>query len=426
MGRDGLARALAETRSLYVSACAAEIGALPAMLADSGAHDAVITGIFSPLVNQVSLADADRNLRVRAFLLTRALKADMARGLVEFHPWRYGVIDRWFAQPDLFDTALVMLSPPDANGMCSMGVQADFFPGFHHQVNRVIGFINPQMPDTAGHRRIALSALAGVIEHDAPLPELANRPADAASTTIAQAVACLVPDGATVQIGTGQIPSEVLARLAGHRGLRIHTGIIDDNILALEASGALTHDVPIITGTAIGTRRLYDALTDHSRFQLKPVSYTHRHANIAVAEKFTAINSVLQVDLFGQVSGEAIGGRIAATPGGLPDFARAAADSLGGQSIIAVRARGELGKQDGIVPIIDNPAIITNGSVDADVVVSEFGTARLRGLSFEARAQAMIAISPPEQRDGLEQEWRTMRSRLFAGSRLQVASRIAV
>ena len=59
-------------------------------------------------------------------------------------------------------------------------------------------------------------------------------------------------------------------------------------------------------------------------------------------------------------------------------------------------------------------------------MVSEFGTARLRGLSFEARAQAMIAIAPPEQRDGLEQEWRTMRSRLFAGSRLQVASRIAV
>lgn len=404
---------LAGARSLYVSACAAEIPGLPGILRASGVRDAIVTGVFSPLVNHRSYADADLGLSVRAFLLTRALKDDAARGLVHFCPWRYSAIDRWITGPGRFDAALVMLSPPDADGTCSVGVQADFFPSFQGQVPRVIAFINPNMPDTAGHRRIRYDALAAVVDCDIPLLEMEGRAANGASVTIARSIADIVPNGATVQLGTGQLPSEVLAQLASHRHLRVHTGIVDDNILRLEEAGALSRDAPIVTGTAIGTRRLYDALSDRRRFALRPVAFTHDYTRIGLTERFMAINSVLQVDLYGQVSGEAIGGRIAATPGGLPDFARAAQASAGGRSIIAVRAEGEGGRHPGIVPLIDDPAIITNGGVDADVVVTEFGIADVRGLSMDARAQAIIAIAAPAARDALEEAWRRMRQRFF-------------
>jgi hypothetical protein len=43
-----------------------------------------------------------------------------------------------------------MLFPPDASGMCSLGVQADFLRRFHWNVERIIGFINPALPRTRG------------------------------------------------------------------------------------------------------------------------------------------------------------------------------------------------------------------------------------------------------------------------------------
>lgn len=407
---------LAETRSLYVSACAAEIVELPDMLEDWGLRDATITGLFSPLVNQRSYADAERGLRVRTFLLTRALKQDVARGLVDFCPWRYRMIDRWMQEPGRFDTAIVMLSPPDGNGMCSFGVQADFAPSFLDRVDRVIGFINPHLPATSGHTPFPFDRLAHAVDYDRPLLEMGTRDVDDASLRIATAIVERVDDGATIQLGTGQIPSIVLSAMAGHRDLRVHTGIIDDNILKLLDAGALA-DAPIVTGTAIGSRLLYSRLADARQFQLAPVSFTHAPGSIASARAFTAINSVLQVDLLGQVSGEAIGGRIAAAPGGLPDFARGAQESPGGQSIIALKALGASGRQDGIVPFISDPAIVTNGGVDAHIVVTEYGAADLRGLSMDKRAEAVIGIAAPERRAGLQAAWDRMHASAFAGNR---------
>lgn len=421
-----LAGVLARTKSLYVSACAAEVCELPDLWAASGLRDAVVTALFSPLVNHRSYCDAERGIRTRTFLLPRALKGDMARGLVEFCPWRYSMIDRWMREPGRFDTAMVMLSPPDADGLCSLGPQADFFPSFHRDVKQIIGLINPHLPRTAGHEQIPFKSLALAIDYDFPLLEMDLRPGDAASDNIARLIAERVPDGATVQLGTGQLPSQVLARLAGHRNLSIHTGIIDDNILKLEAAGALDPSKPIVTGTAIGTRVLYDSIADQKRFALKPVAFTHAYANIAGADRFTAVNSVLQVDLLGQVSGEAIGGRIAASPGGLPDFVRGAQDSPGGQAIIAVRASGEGARADGVTSIIDTPSVVTNGAVEAHIIVTEFGVADVRGLSMDRRAEAIIGIAAPNSRDRLADEWRALRSQFFGSGRPPLLKQAAV
>ena len=404
---------LADAKSLYVSACAAEIEVLPDLLLESPPTGATVTGLFSPLVNQRAYALPEIQLRARTFLLTRALKIRMAEGWVDYCPWRYSMIDRWMSASGRFDTAAIMISPPDANGMCSLGVQSDFFPALHGQVARIVGFINPRMPRSSGHRQISIDELSVAVDYDVPLLTMEMRAADCASASIARTIAGMVPDGATIQLGTGQIPSEVLAQLKDHRNLKVHTGIIDDNILKLEDSGALDRSLPIVTGTAIGSPGLYDALADPRRFAMSPVSFTHTYANIVRPERFTAINSVLQIDLLGQASGEAIGGRIAASPGGLPDFTRGAQDSAGGQSIVAVRASGGVGKHDGIVPLIDNPAVVTVSAADAHIFVSEFGAVNVRGMSMDRRAEAIISISAPESRQYLFDTWTALRSQLF-------------
>jgi acyl-CoA hydrolase len=364
-------------------------------------------------VNRRSYADPEAGLRARTFFLNKELKQHLASGLVEYCPWRYGVIDRWLAAPQRFDTALIMVSPPDEHGRCSLGVQADFLPSFLHRIERVIGFVNPHLPRTAGDTLVDYAALAAVVDYDVPLVSLRTREPDAAAVEIAKRITELVPDGATVQFGIGQIPSQVLARLGAHRHLRVHSGVIDDNILTLERSGALDRDVPIVTGTAVGTAQLYDVLDDAKRFSFRTVAHTHAYETIIRMKRFTAINSVLQADLLGQVSAEGSDGRLVASPGGLPDFVRGALDSQGGRSIVAVRARSIAGHPSGIVPLLGNSALVTTGAVDADVLVTEFGTAQIRHLSLDRRAQAIIAIAAPEDQEALTREWSRIRARFF-------------
>lgn len=408
---------LADAASLYISGCAAEIAEAPALLAQCRRPGAIVTGNFTPLVNHGSYADSAPGLRVRTFFLTKALKADIDRGRVDYCPWRYSVIDRWLQAPGRFDTALVAVAPPDADGRCSLGVQSDFFPSFLDRVERVVGVINPNMPATAGHASVRYADLAATLDSGSPLPEMPARPADAVSIAIAGRIVALVRDGATVQVGVGQIPSQVLGRLNNHRGLRIHSGVIDDNILALESAGALDRDYPIVTGTAVGTIDLYDAVRDRQRFSFRPVAHTHAMTTLVDLPHFTAVNSALRVDLFGQVAAEGAGGRLLASPGGLPDFVRGALANYGGTSIVAVRAGSNGKNPGGIVATIDNPAIVTNGAVDADIVVTEFGVAHLRGLSLDARAEAMIAIAAPEDQAALQEAWSSLRHRWFATSR---------
>jgi acyl-CoA hydrolase len=404
---------LASAESIYVSACGAEITAARELLHEHRPARAIVTGIFSPLVNRRSYADPDTGLRARTFFLNKELKQHLASGLVEYCPWRYGVIDRWLSAPQRFDTALIMISPPDEHGRCSLGVQADFLPSFFHRIERVVGFVNPHLPRTAGDTLVDYSALTAVVDYDVPLVSLRTREPDAAAVEIAKRITELVPDGATVQFGVGQIPSQVLARLGTHRRLRVHSGVIDDNILTLEQSGALDRDVPIVTGTAVGTAQLYEALGDAKRFSFRAVAHTHAYDTIVRMKCFTAINSVLQADLLGQVSAEGSGGSLVASPGGLPDFVRGALGSEGGKSIVAVRARSFEGHPSGIVPMLGSPSLITAGAVDADVLVTEFGAAQIRHLSLDQRAEAIIAIAAPEDQQGLAREWSRIRARFF-------------
>lgn len=407
--RERIEQVLSSAKRIYISACGAEIAGASELFRTHGARDATITGIFSPLVNRGSYVDEEIGLRVRTFFLTKSLRGQLSSGMVDYCPWRYRMIDRWLAEAGRFDTALVMLSPPDANGRCSLGVQADFLPRFVGRVERIVGVINPNMPRTTGDTQIEYSALSTVLETDAPLATMSLRPPDDAVKTIAQSIADLVRDRATVQFGIGQIPSEVIARLGSHRGLRVHSGVVDDNILALGASGALDRNAPVVTGTAVGSQALYAAVSDDKRFLFKSVSFTHAESTIAAIPNFTAVNSVLQADLLGQVSAETSNGKLVASPGGLPDFVRGALNSEGGRSIVALRARGTHGHAGGIVPFLSAPSIVTSGSSDADIIVTEFGVAHVRELSLGARAEAIIAIAAPEDRDELARAWSKLR-----------------
>ncbi len=410
-----LGAVLGGAREIYVSGCSAEIAELPGMLGEASAG-ATVTGIFSPILNTQSYADEGLGRRCRTFFLNRDLRRDLAAGRVDFCPWTYTQMAGWLGAPGRFDTAIVMVSPPDADGLCSFGSQADFLPDFHRHVPRLIGVVNPNMPRTLGEPGIPLDRFAALFEYDRPLLEIPQKPGDSdpVSDAIARVLAGMIPDGATLQMGIGRVPQAVATALAGHRGLRIHSGLVDDSILFLEQAGALDLDVPITSGVAMGSRALYDHIQGNARFAFRPASHTHAQAVIAANPKFFAINAAIQVDLFGQINSEGSDGRMLASPGGLPEFLRGARASQGGVSIIALRAeRGRKGG-GGIVPGICEPHLVTAPRYDVDAIVTENGGAHIRNLSIDERAEALIAIADPAERSALAESWRDIRKAGFA------------
>lgn len=65
------------------------------------------------------------------------------------------------------------------------------------------------MPRTHGDAFAPVEAIDFFVRSDAPLPELAPAPPDAASAAIGRHVAALIPDGACLQMGIGKIPNAV-------------------------------------------------------------------------------------------------------------------------------------------------------------------------------------------------------------------------
>jgi acyl-CoA hydrolase len=399
LNASSLGAALAGAQEIYVSCCSAEIQGLPELLDQAGVG-ATVTGIVSPILNTRSYASAALNRRARTFFLNGEMRRDLAAGLVDFCPWSYSRILGWMRTRSRFDAVIVMVSPPDPSGRFSLGTQVDFLPDFVDCAGALIAVVNPQMPRTCGPFSLHRDQFAHVFDAELPLLEAATPPAEAdpISVAVARQVAELIPDGATLQVGIGRISQAVTDALANHRGLRIHSGLIDEAILRLERAGALDPTSPITTGVAIGPRGLYEAIAENPRYCFRSVSHTHAEAVIAATPRFVAVNSALEIDLFGQVNSEAGAGRLVASPGGLPDFMSGARRSAGGLSIIALRAKPGRRGRGGIVARLDPPSLVSAARHDLDLVVTEHGVADLRDTSIDARAQALIAIADPNER----------------------------
>jgi len=229
---------------------------------------------------------------------------------------------------------------------------------------------------------------------------------------IAAHLSDVIPDGACLQVGIGAIPEAILSSLRGHRHLGIHTGMLGDALYQLIEAGAVDNSNKpsslrkTIAGCFYGSESLYQAIENRPDIELAHPSQTHALNILQRIDKFTSINSAIEVDLLGRVNAETVttsDGRRRAVGGigGLPAFVRGALRSSGGQSIIALPA---LTRYDGsgrsrIVRSIETE--ITVDDTLADIVVTEFGVARLRGASATERRERMLAISSPDVRQEL-------------------------
>ena len=309
------------------------------------------------------------------------------------------------------DVALVVVSPPDEDGLCHLGVQSDYIHAAAYAARVVLAEINPAVPHVAGDTAIPFERLDGFVDTDRSLPSYAPAEPSAIERTIAERVAGYVGNGTCLQIGVGKLGEAVLAAVAGRRDLGIHAGMVGDTILEMMADGVITNrhkrtDTGLtVAGSILGSARAVSLAEAEPGLRLRSVAHTNNPAVIAALGPFVSVNSAIEVDLLGQVNAEVAGGRYVGGIGGSVDFLRAAALAEDGRSIVALESTARRGTVSRIVPQV---ARVTALRTDVDVVVTEHGSAELRGISEGERARRLIALAAPDHRPPLERALKEM------------------
>lgn len=301
------------------------------------------------------------------------------------------------------DVALLTLSPPNKEGYCSLGCSIDISQAAVESANIILAEINPNMPFTHGDGHIHISKLNAYCESDRPIFELQKTQVSTTEQTIGKHVASLVEDGATLQMGIGGIPNATLSFLHSHKNLGVHTEMCSDGLVELMQKGIVNNTQKItdkgftVAGFAFGTRKLYDFIHENEQIQMRDVSYVNDTRIIRQNPKVTAINSAIEVDIWGQVCADSIGTKHYSGVGGQMDFIRGATLSEGGKGIIALPSRTSQG-QARIVPMLKAGASVVTTRAHIQYIVTEYGVADLYGKTLQERAKQMVCIAHPDDR----------------------------
>jgi acyl-CoA hydrolase len=309
------------------------------------------------------------------------------------------------------DVAFIQVSPPDKHGYCSLGISVDVTLPAIQMAKTVIALINPQVPRTHGDGIIHISHIDYAVPDDTPIHESPLGIPTQIEAMIGKNVADLVEDGATLQMGIGNIPNAVLNNLGNHKRLGIHTEMFSDGILPLIEKGVITGEEKkvktgkIVTCFATGTQKLYDFIDDNPVVHFKEAAYTNDTAIIRQNPRVTAINSAIEIDLTGQVCADSIGAYQYSGVGGQMDFIRGASLSERGKPIIAMPSVTAKGISK-ITPFLKQGASVTTTRAHVHYVVTEYGVVNLFGKSLVQRAKALISIAHPDHRENLLKEAR--------------------
>ncbi|MCM1066874.1 MAG: 4-hydroxybutyrate CoA-transferase [Muribaculaceae bacterium] len=305
------------------------------------------------------------------------------------------------------DVVLLNCSMPNDEGYVSYGVSADLATSATECARVIIAQLNPHMPFSYGDPVVHLSRIDAAVLVDDPLVEVPTPEPGPAETAIGNAIAELIPDGATLQIGVGGIPNAVIRALRHHKHLGLHTEAMTDGVLPLIESGVIDNSMKrVLPGhsvacLALGSKNLYRLMDYNKEMIFKDVAWTNDPFIIAQNPKVMAINSCLEIDLTGQICADSIGTRIFSGVGGQHDFVYGASRSEGGLSFLAMTSTTSKGIGK-IKPVLTAGAGVVTTRFQSNYVVTEHGAVNLRGKSLPERAKLLISIANPADREALD------------------------
>jgi acyl-CoA hydrolase len=369
------------------------------------------TSVQLPGIDQTDYVEIHPEASSQAFFMTPRARAGLIQRRTALHALDYTGIARHLLDAAPFDCAIGQFTPPDAQGWCGPGLSCDFTPLIWSRALRRVGHLNPELPRIDSSFKVHISDFDAVVDAAGPLLTVAESAANNMTEEIGRNAARLIRDGDTLQFGIGSALPAVARALGAHRRLRIHSGMVSQLLRTLWDSGALDRDADIVTGVVLGDSAFYDYVERLGRVFLDDVRKTHAVDILATIPRFIAINSAVEVDLFGQVNSERSDGSIQAGAGGLPAFAQGAQVAPNGRLLICLASTAQSGQISRIVPALDAKGLCTVPRYLADAVVTEHGVAELRGLPIASRAEALISVSHPDHRGRLATAWDEMAKR---------------
>jgi itaconate CoA-transferase len=331
---------------------------------------------------------------------------DGGRKIVNYVPNNFHQTPRLLIDEIGIDSFVCTVSSMDRHGYFSFGTGNDYSTKVARAAKRLIVEVNENMPRVHGDgAELHVSAVDAIVENNVPLLELPIRAPAPEDAVIGRTIAGLVPDGACLQMGVGALPNIVCDALKNRNDLGIHTEALNPGLVDLIRAGVVTNRRKAIDRGktvftfAMGQKAMYDFLNDNPAVESAPVDYVNDPRIIAQNDNVISINATIEIDLTGACNSEHMLGHQYSASGGQLDFVRGAYASKGGKSIIAATSTAAHGKISRIVPRLEGP--VTTPRIDTHYIVTEFGSANLKGLSSTERAHALIGLAHPEFRDEL-------------------------
>lgn len=343
----------------------------------------------------------------QGFFVGPNVRANVNAGYADYIPVHLSDTQRLYRTGGIrLGAAMVQVSPPDADGMVSLGTSVDSSIAAVESARVKIAVVNPNVPFAYGDL-IPVDTFDFLVKDDTPLFTKAYTEPSATDIMIGRHCAALVQDGACLQMGIGSLPNALATQLNGHKDLGIHTEMFADGVLELIKKGVITgrnkriDTGKIVASFLLGSGEVYSFIDHNPDVLMKDIKYVNDPWTIARNPRVTSINSAVEVDLTGQVCADSIGTRMFSGTGGQLDFVRGAAMSEEGVSMIALSSRTAKGVPK-IVPTLRLGAGVVTPRADVHWIVTEYGAVDLWGKSLQERARLLLSIAHPDDREGLE------------------------
>lgn len=183
------------------------------------------------------------HIRVNSLFISANVRKAVNEGRADFTPILLSQIPRALRDPDLLllDVAMIHCSPPDEHGFCTFGVEVGLTKPAAEAARIVIAEVNDRMPRSLGDSFIHVSKLTHIVPVSYPIVEVPMGSPGEVQKQIASHIADLIPDGATMQMGIGEIPDAVLLYLRDKRDLGVHTELFSDGVIYLIETGVVTN-----------------------------------------------------------------------------------------------------------------------------------------------------------------------------------------
>jgi acyl-CoA hydrolase len=355
------------------------------------------------------------NIHCYSYFLGSQIRKAGQEGWAEFIPCDFASIPKLLREGDLpCDVFITIASPMDDEGNFSVGYSTDYSLAAVEMARAVVVEVNPNVPYCYGNNKINISQVTALVEDDTPLWSIDPPVASEIEMTIAKFVAEFVKDGSTIQAGFGPVPNSVTALLTDKQDLGIHTEQLNEGLLALIESGAVTNRKKnLLPGKTIccqclGSSRVHKYMDHNPNVEMHPAEFVINPYIAGQNDNLVSINGTLQVDFIGHCCSESIGTLPWSGAGGQLDFVRAANISKGGKSFLVMPSTAKNGTISRIVPTLIPGAYVTVSKNDVDHIVTEYGVAKLKGKSTRERTKELIAIAHPDFRAELKEAAKKM------------------